>query len=103
MKWYVVKKLLLVAGFIIAAILLNIISGYLAVPASQASVDASFDVMAGNSTTVLGIATHDAINGLLAVTRIALMVVAWLLFFSLVADIALDIKNNSRKAEEGSE
>ena len=103
MKRYVIKKVILIAGIIIAAIILNIISGYLAVPASQVNVDASFDVMAGDSTTVAGIATHNAAGGALAIGRIVSIVVIVILGFIFIADIAMDIRKYTkglRKAEE---
>jgi len=106
MKQYVIKKVVLAAGIIIAAITLNIINGYLAAPASRVNVDASFGVMAGDNTTVDGVAVHNAVGGMLAISRIISIVVIIILGFSLIADVAMDtwkyIKD-SRKAEEGSE
>ena len=86
----IIRKIIALAAVIIAIIAVGGINQSLAVIDNQVEVNASMDVMAGNSTTVSGLATMHVSASALKIVKVIfqsmIFILVVLLFFDLVID-----------------
>jgi len=96
----IIKKVILVALIIITSIVLGVIGNFADAFANQANVDAGFDVMKGNTSTVEGIAMHKLTAGSLETGKVITTVILFILCFVFVTDICIDVYNFKKKEEK---
>jgi len=94
LKWLIFRKVLAIVLLVTAVIGVSIISQTLAVYDAGVEAGAAMDVMAGNSSTVGGMAAIRASAGLLSIIRIFLYVAIVLLAVYFAIDTVKDLLKN---------